>query len=351
VIHRDLKPSNVMLAKGGAKLLDFGLAKMEGHPVRTPAGHLVSAPTQPAPLTFEGVILGTLEYMAPEQLEGHEADARTDLWALGVILYEMLAGRRAFAGASAAGIISAIMSLQPPALSSVVPSTPPLLDRLVRTCLSKERDDRWDSAHDVAQQLWALSAAAETGGGGRGRAVSRAWPHGPRGRAQASVPGRPGGALRAVIARSRLTMKNDVSYLAFKSSDEVVRAVGEIARHFPRDSDDVFHVNQGGGEIVIICDADHEPLVASVRGQAIEDLKPVGVLRIRETQDDNVPVGAEVPGLYAYFLGRLAANGINLLDVISTTTQLTLVLAERDLTAAFALIGDGIRECRSHAGL
>jgi len=153
ITHRDLKPGNVMLTKAGAKLLDFGLAKLKGHAAGPAVGQLTSLPTRTAPLTAEGTIVGTLHYMAPEQVEGKPADARTDLWALGSILYEMLTGRRAFEGTSAASLITAIMSAEPPALALLQPLTPPALERLVKKCLAKPPDDRWDSAHDVADEL------------------------------------------------------------------------------------------------------------------------------------------------------------------------------------------------------
>ncbi len=153
ITHRDLKPANVMLTKSGAKLLDFGLAKLTGHGERPAAASLASAATEMRPLTSEGTIVGTLQYMAPEQVEGKPADARTDLWALGAILYEMLTGKRAFEGASAASLITAIMSAQPPAPATLQPVTPPALDRLVRKCLAKDPDERWQSARDVADEL------------------------------------------------------------------------------------------------------------------------------------------------------------------------------------------------------
>jgi Tol biopolymer transport system component len=150
IVHRDLKPANVMLTKTGVKLLDFGLAKAMAAP--TPAGSLTSLPTQQG-LTQEGTILGTFQYMAPEQLEGKDADARTDIFAFGCVLFEMATGRKAFSGNSQASLISAIMQNDPPPISSVQPMSPPALDRVVKTCVAKDPEDRWQSAADIKREL------------------------------------------------------------------------------------------------------------------------------------------------------------------------------------------------------
>ena len=177
IVHRDLKPGNVMLTRTGAKLLDFGLARLVQHGEHPVVEDLTSAPTEPTPLTGRGTILGTIPYMAPEQLEGKLADPRTDLWALGAILYEMVTGRRAFEGTSQVSLIGAILEREPAPLASQQPLTPPSLERLVKRCLAKSPDDRWDSAHDVADELrWiAGDGAGPVPRGGEGRTAARRW--------------------------------------------------------------------------------------------------------------------------------------------------------------------------------
>jgi len=154
IIHRDLKPGNVILTRSGAKLLDFGLAKAMD------AALIASTSTQSAtillpdePLTAEGTLVGTFCYMAPEQVEYGRSDARTDIFAFGCMLYEMVTGRRAFNAASRAGMIAQIIAADPPPIATVRPMTPSSLERVVRTCLAKNPDDRFQTAHDVMLAL------------------------------------------------------------------------------------------------------------------------------------------------------------------------------------------------------
>src|SRR5437762_5333451 len=165
IVHRDLKPGNVMITKSGVKLLDFGLAKVIAPAGRSSGASLTALPTQAGSnLTQEGTILGTFQYMAPEQLEGREADARTDIFAFGAVLYEMATGQKAFSGKSQASLISSIMGTQPPAVSAVAPMTPPAFDQVVKTCLAKDPDDRWQTAHDVMLELkWVAEGGSAAG--------------------------------------------------------------------------------------------------------------------------------------------------------------------------------------------
>ena len=166
IVHRDLKPGNIMLTKSGVKLLDFGLAKLAAGPVSgvSQATSLPTALQESQPLTTRGTILGTFQYMAPEQLEGGEADARSDIFAFGCVLYEMLTGQKAFTGKSQASLIGSIMNTEPPPISSIQPMIPPALDRIVKGCLAKEPEHRWHTAHDVMLQLqWIAEGGSQVG--------------------------------------------------------------------------------------------------------------------------------------------------------------------------------------------
>jgi serine/threonine protein kinase/Tol biopolymer transport system component len=163
ITHRDLKPSNIMLTKSGTKLMDFGLAKESG-PAPLAAA-LTEMTAEQSKLTVEGTIVGTFQYMAPEQLEGKEADARTDIFALGEVIYEMATGTPAFAGKSRASLIAAILSSEPQPMAVVQPMTPPALERVVKKCLAKDPDERWQSANDLSSELsWIAEGGGHTAG-------------------------------------------------------------------------------------------------------------------------------------------------------------------------------------------
>lgn len=166
IVHRDLKPANIMLTSAGVKLLDFGLARMvEGDSDRSGMVEMATVAKDPdRSLTAEGTILGTYPYMAPEQVEGGETDARSDIFSLGAVLYEMATGQRAFQGKSAASVMAAVLKEEPQPLSKLQSVAPPALDHVVSRCLAKDPEERWQSARDVAVELrWIAEAGSQAG--------------------------------------------------------------------------------------------------------------------------------------------------------------------------------------------
>ncbi|HEY4581053.1 MAG TPA: serine/threonine-protein kinase, partial [Candidatus Acidoferrales bacterium] len=165
VTHRDIKPGNIMLIKSGTKLLDFGLAKLKQ--AAAPAIPISQLPTAGKDsLTVHGAILGTLQYMAPEQVEGKtdELDGRTDIFAFGAVLYEMATGKKAFEGKTSASVMAKILESNPPSMSSLQPMTPPALDRIVKRCIAKDPDERWQSATDLTNELqWTAEGGSQAG--------------------------------------------------------------------------------------------------------------------------------------------------------------------------------------------
>jgi Tol biopolymer transport system component len=162
LVHRDLKPGNIMLTPSGAKLLDFGLAKATAALV--PGSGLSNLATVSTPVTAQGTLVGTFQYMSPEQVEGKEADARSDIFSFGAVLYEMLTGRRAFQGKSQLSVASAILEKDPEPATQAQPMTPPALDRAVRKSLAKDPEERWQTARDLMLELrWVAEAGTQIG--------------------------------------------------------------------------------------------------------------------------------------------------------------------------------------------
>src|SRR5262252_3852543 len=151
VVHRDLKPGNIMLTSSRAKLLDFGLAKPPGPLVS--GATLTETATPTTPVTQEGTIVGTFQYMSPEQVEGKDVDARSDIFSLGAVLYEMVTGHRAFPGKSQLSVASAILEKEPAPINSIKPLSPVTLDHTIRRCLAKDKEERWQTAHDIELEL------------------------------------------------------------------------------------------------------------------------------------------------------------------------------------------------------
>ena len=229
IVHRDLKPGNIVLTESGVKLLDFGLAKL-----MTPSAAEVSSElqTEAKPLTSDGAILGTFQYMAPEQIDGEDVDARRDLFAFGVVLYEMLTGKKAFEGKTQASLIAAILEREPASVSTIQPLSPRSLDRIVSRCLAKDPAHRWESARDVREVLSWIEDDSDTTAAVAKRPTWLPW------------------AVAAVAVAASV-----VTYLHFSSVGSEEAPVGHFSIKLPRES--AFRPSGGASDLAISPDGEH----------------------------------------------------------------------------------------------
>jgi eukaryotic-like serine/threonine-protein kinase len=264
IVHRDLKPGNVMLTRVGAKLLDFGLAKHSASPLVSRHGSTIAAAAASGAVTAEGAIVGTFQYMAPEQLEGVEADARADIFAFGAILYEMVTGRKAFEGKTPVSLITSILRDEPPPVATLLPVAPRALDRIIRACMAKDPDTRLRSTHDLSLQLKWL---AEGDPHQATPAVPAAAPA-PRRSPSRTLTGFVGGALAGAAIAAGL--------LAASRASRPVPA-GTIQFSIPAPENSVFF----GGQVptfVVSPDGRHVVFVATTPGPQMLFLRSLGTL-------------------------------------------------------------------------
>jgi serine/threonine protein kinase len=319
VVHRDIKPENILLHHDKAVIADFGIATA----VSEAGGRK---------LTQTGLAVGTPLYMSPEQASGvGKLDGRSDIYSLACVLFEMLSGDPPFTASSSQALMARHAMDPVPSVRTVRSTVPECVDSAINKSLAKHPADRFSTWIQFTNALAGERIPEEGLDTGRGSADT----------------GGVGRDLGVRIACSQLSTKNDICHATFCTSDRIVNAISDVARGIPHDSDEVFFVNQGAGEITVIFEVDREALFEGILSEALELRKKAAVMRIRESRTEAVRPGIDVPGLYAYFITRLAENGINLLDIVSTRAQLTLVIDEEDLTRAYTILSGSIRHYRS----
>jgi Tol biopolymer transport system component/tRNA A-37 threonylcarbamoyl transferase component Bud32 len=280
ITHRDLKPGNIMLTKSGTKLLDFGLAKLTQEAL--PATSSSQLPTLKSAITAQGTILGTLQYMAPEQVEEKDVDARTDIFAFGAVVYEMATGKRAFEGKTSASIMAKILEAEPPSMASLQPMTPPVLDRIVKKCLAKEPDQRWQAASDLCGELrWISEGGSQTSAPAAARKGFHAL-----GRRESILVF---GALLLIAAITGLAIWN------LKPTPRMPRPVSRFTITLPPGQQ--LAIPESGPAVAISPDGTHFAYVARQGGTQQVYLRAMDNLEVRPVAGTEVPIsGVSVSG-------------------------------------------------------